>query len=369
MPLSKAPGEARQRLARLLERPPAHVDLGRTNTPVERMPALDVAKARVWVKRDELCAPLYGGGKVRKLEYVLAQPAYRDGHILGVGGFGSHQLVALALYLQARGGRLSALLFDQLMTREVRDNLAVTASMVRSSGGRIDRVPHRLALPWAYMRHRGARAGGRYLTPGASNAVGCLGFVDAAFELAAQIRAGLCPLPSRLYITAGTAGSAAGLAIGLALCGVSTELRLVSAVEAWAFNPMMMRMKLRETYRELRRRGLEGPPRVATLLDAADLRWSIISDAVGPGYGVPTPSAEAAKKRAARVGLALETTYTAKCLAAMLEELEHGEQIETLGHTTDVMWWNTHAGRELNSFIAPGWRDSLDFDLPPESAP
>jgi hypothetical protein len=124
---------------------------------------------------------------------------------------------------------------------------------------------------------------------------------------------------------------------------------------------MMMKVKLRETYRELRRRGLKGPSHVGALLRRSQLSWSIIHHAVGVGYGVPTSAARQAKVRAAGVGLEVETTYTGKCLAGMFEDLAE------LEHAEDVLWWNTHAGRKLNEFIAPDWRDALDFDLPTPS--
>jgi D-cysteine desulfhydrase len=344
VPLSKAPAEARQRLARLLDHPSPHVELAELDTPVVRMPGLDAGRARVWVKRDELNSQIYGGGKVRKLEYVLADPRYRERHILGVGATGSHQLVALALFHAARGGKLSALIFDQEPTAAVRDNFELTQRQVRASGGRIDHVGSRSALSLAWLRNRVSGSRAIYLTPGASNAVGCLGFVGAGFELAAQIRSGLCPRPSRVYLAAGTAGSAAGLAIGLSLCDVSTELRLVSSVERWAFNGPMFRLKLREVYAGLRTRGLEGPSQAGTLLERAGLRWSIISEAVGRGYGRPTSAALGATRLAERNELRLETTYTGKCLAAMRGELD-------MVRAEDVLFWNTHAGRDLRPFL------------------
>ena len=73
-------------------------------TPVA---ALHISGGRsVWVKQDHLSSPVYGGGKVRKLEYILA--ALRDSEVkrvLSIGAFGSHHLLALALHGSRAGGR------------------------------------------------------------------------------------------------------------------------------------------------------------------------------------------------------------------------------------------------------------------------
>src|SRR6185436_10411900 len=90
-----------------LARPPARFAWARLPTAVERAAWLDVAGARVWIKRDDASSDRYGGGKVRKLQWVLANPPYDgDAPIVSVGGTGSHHLLALALHLQPLGREL-----------------------------------------------------------------------------------------------------------------------------------------------------------------------------------------------------------------------------------------------------------------------
>ena len=360
MPLSTAPAEAAQRLAHLLTRPAPRLALAKLNTPIQRLPGLDVGRRHVWVKRDDESSALYGGAKIRKLEYVLAAPRYREGDILAIGAIGSHQLVALSLFLGARGGRLSALCFDQQLTAAVKTNFAVTASAIRAQGGRLTHAKSRLLLPIAWIRHQLAGSCGYYLSPGASNPVGCLGFVSAGLELASQVRAKSVPQPRRIYIAAGTAGSGAGLAIGLALCGLATELCLVSSVERWAFNQVMFRVKLNQIYAELRARGLKGPAEVTSLLKRGELKVRILHDAVGQGYGVPTSASHEAVDTAASIGVKLETTYTGKCLAAMREDLRAPSCEDG-----DFLFWNTHASQDISRHIARDWEHTFDFPLPP----
>jgi 1-aminocyclopropane-1-carboxylate deaminase/D-cysteine desulfhydrase-like pyridoxal-dependent ACC family enzyme len=345
-------------LQRWLASPPARLSLARLPTPVERVPGLDVGGARVWVKRDDASSPLYGGGKVRKLEWVLANPPFAgDEPIVSVGGVGSHHLVALALFLREQGRPLHALTFTQALTPHVRRNLAVLVSC----GARLWNAQSRARLPLAWLAYhvwrRPARKGVS-MPAGASTAYGCLGFVEAGLELAAQLDAGLVPAPRTIFITAGSAGASAGLALGLALAGRAVRLHLVSSVERWAFNGLMYRRMLGMAHGALVRHGLPAEHAAggaAGLLRRAGVEWVIDWSQVGGGYGVPTPEATRAVEDAAVQGLALETTYTAKCMAGMRRALtEHPVE-------GPVLFWNTHASNDLSVHVREGW----EADCPP----
>ncbi|MCY1006765.1 hypothetical protein OV079_14625 [Nannocystis pusilla] len=140
-------------LSPFLRNPPARLDLATLPTPVERAPWLDAPGAAVYVKRDDQTSRLYGGGKVRKLEWLLANPPYDDRRpIVSVGGIGSHHLVALALHLQAQGRELHAWVFDQVPTAHTLDDLA----LLLSTGAKLGR----------YRRGRRCRSRGWRTAPG-----------------------------------------------------------------------------------------------------------------------------------------------------------------------------------------------------------
>src|SRR5918911_5007105 len=69
-----------------LERLP-RAALGEYPTPVERMTGIDAA-GELWLKRDDLDAPAFGGNKLRALEFLLGGVQAGD-HVLTVGGVGS----------------------------------------------------------------------------------------------------------------------------------------------------------------------------------------------------------------------------------------------------------------------------------------
>ncbi len=348
-------------LAAFIARPPPRLALAELPTPVQRAPWLDAGGAEVWIKRDELTSPLYGGGKVRKLEWLLASPHYGDGPIVSMGGVGSHHLLALALFLRQQGREAHALTFDQVLTPHVRSTLAALVS----TGARLWSVPSRVGLPWAglgyYLWARPPRIG-PWMPAGGSNGLGGLGFVEAGLELGRQIDAGKLPRPTAIYMTGGSAASSAGLVLGLALAGVSTHLKVVSAVEPVLLGPWMWRRMVGQIWRTLVAAGLhrelaaEGWP---GLLRRARVTWSIDHSQVGPGYAVPTPAGQRVVELAAGHGFALETTYTGKCAAALQADL----LAPAAGERGPVLLWNTHAGTDLESLAEPGWQQRLPARL------
>lgn len=344
-----------------LTRPPARLDLAELPTPVERAAWLDGPATSVWIKRDDRSSSIYGGGKVRKLEWILANPPYDDARpIVSVGGTGSHHLLALALFLRARARQLHAWVFEQTWTPHVQRNFAVLVSL----GTRLWPVPTRAQLPLAALAYYGWDAPpviGTYMAAGASTPLGCFGFVEAGLELAGQIAAGELPHPDAIYVTAGSAGTSAGLVLGLALAGVRTELRLVSSVERWAFNRGLLELKLRAAHAALRAHGLPEAQRRSASQWIADAGVTIAIDhaQVGGGYGVPTEAARAACELGRAHGLALETTYTGKCVAAV-----RAHEGARRGKPRNVLVWNTHAGNDLSRWIVDDWRTRSPIAVP-----
>src|SRR3990167_6604553 len=101
------------------------LSFGDLPTPVHRMNNLsNKSGAELWVKRDDLSGDLYGGNRVRQLEFLLAD-ARKRGHkrILSAGGVGSNYIVAVAAYGRQVGISLDGIMIDQPPTLQVRRNL------------------------------------------------------------------------------------------------------------------------------------------------------------------------------------------------------------------------------------------------------
>ena len=94
------------------------VPIGSWPTAVEYLPRLSKQLVqRVWTKRDDVSAPLYGGNKVRKLELLLGEALAGNARsLVTIGGLGSHQIVATAIHGRQLGFNTQAIVFPQPVT-------------------------------------------------------------------------------------------------------------------------------------------------------------------------------------------------------------------------------------------------------------
>jgi D-cysteine desulfhydrase len=310
--------------------------LGSYPTPVERLPALGL-----WVKRDDLTSDVYGGNKVRKLEYFLgAARAAGKSRILTLGAVGSHQVVATAIYGRMHGFATEAVLVGQPASAHARLNVRVALA----HGLVAVPSPAWAIAPIYVARRRGADA--YYVPLGGSNALGSLGFIDAARELASQVRAGQMPEPDMLVVALGSGGTTAGLAVGLEEAQMKTRVVGVAVSHPTAI--------LGATARRLARQTAELSGLGAELGARAARRIEVVAKHVGRGYGHPTPEGQAAIVDAAASGIAVDPTYTAKSFACALGRARA---------STDevVLYWHTLSTAPLEALAG-------DDEVPPRVA-
>ncbi len=98
------------------------VRLGEFPTPVQEL--RNLGHKNFWIKRDDLTSSLYGGNKVRKLEFALAEGLdKKKKKVLTFGGIGTNHGLATAIFCQKLGLDCSLLLFKQPVTRNVKQNI------------------------------------------------------------------------------------------------------------------------------------------------------------------------------------------------------------------------------------------------------
>ena len=305
--------------------------LGALPTPVEELPGLARALGvgALWVKRDDLSGSLYGGNKVRKLEWLLADAAARGRERLAtVGGVGSNHVLATALYARPLGLSLDAAVF--LHPKSAASERAVRVAL--SAGVRYHVARSAASLPAAMVAARAGRPAPLWIPAGGSSALGSLGYVDAALELAGQIAAGACPRPDAIVLPLGSGGTVAGLLIGLALAELDIPILAVAVVHRLITNRSATRRLAARTAALLGRRGLVVPGGPRPL--------EVVHDAFGRGYAHPTPPGAQAILAAAASGLRLETTYTGKALAALAARSGRFAR-------ATVLFWNTYSSVDL----------------------
>ena len=325
--------------------------LARVPTAVHRLAALERAAGtgELWVKRDDRTGDRYGGNKVRKLEWVLADALGR-GHraVLTTGALGSNHALATTIYAGMLGLETHLVLIPQPVTPHVRRTLLLD----HAHGAVIHFAPtiaaaRRVAIG---VLLRGTLRGARpYLVPtGGSSVTGTLGYVNAGVELALQVEAGELPEPAAVVVPLGSGGTAAGLMAGLRLGGLATRVIAVRVTDLLPPTPQLLDRLARGALRVLTRLD-PGLPRVVLAPDDVVIR----SEWLGAGYGAPTSDGEAAARLAATTeDLVLETTYGAKALAAALA-------LGRAGSMAPLLFWHTYSSVDPGAGLErmPDWRD------------
>jgi D-cysteine desulfhydrase len=286
--------------------PPVRVPLARTPTPLE--PLVRTGKdlgLDLWVKRDDLTGVALTGNKVRKLEYLCAMALVQEADTLVTcGAVGSNHARATAV-AAARLGLHSRL----LLRGEDKDPPDGNLLLDRFVGAEVSFMPpsawpdrDRLLDEAAdALRARGRRP---YVIPeGGSNALGSLGYAVAVDELLEQ--ADEADLHVRRVVHAtGSAGTTAGLALGVAAAG-RDDLEVIGV--AVCDDRAYFDRKIARILDEAVEAGWASP-RVRERC-----RWRIVDGYVGRGYAKTTPEemrAIAAFSR--REGVLLDPVYTGK---------------------------------------------------------
>jgi 1-aminocyclopropane-1-carboxylate deaminase/D-cysteine desulfhydrase-like pyridoxal-dependent ACC family enzyme len=314
------------------------VDLATLPTPVERLDDLSQRTgSELWVKRDDLTAAEYGGNKVRKLEYLLGEAQRRGAEaIITAGALGSHHVLTTALYAPRLELEVHAVIVPQPWSPHVEETLRcmIGAGAQLHGAASLGGAAARALAVAAQLRLAGQRP---YVIPqGGSSPVGATGYVAAGIELAAQVDAGALPEPEAIYVPVGTAGTAVGLAVGLAAAGMTTPVVAVRVVDRMFVNRATLRTITNGTVHRLRALSPHFPAVGANALRHLRLDGT----EVGDGYGYPTQAAAHAL-RVARdgAGLTLDMTYTAKAFAAFLRDAEVGGR--------RLLYWHTLSSASL----------------------
>lgn len=334
-----------------LDRRLQKADLATLPTPARSTLLRHADHAReIAIKYDNLTSELYGGNKVRKLEYLL-RPVTRKriSRFATFGTVGSNHALATALYSRELGFECTCFLAHQRKTGSVSQvlnmHLKNGTEIVRYGGAYARRIRAIRDSLW----HRQA-----WVVPaGGSSWVGTVGFVNAGLEIAAQVERGEIPAPDRLYVATGTMGTAAGLALGLALAGLGTEVHAIRVSHTDLCNEESLTRLMRKTASMMRRLDGSIPESLAERVNVR-LRHSFFAG----GYAHSDADTEYAIRLAReQLGLRLEPTYTGKSMAALLNDIQDGSAAGE-----ELLFWNTY-----NSTPLPVTPDLLqDHDALPQ---
>ena len=283
-----------------------------TATLVQPLPGHD----RAWVKRDDLSNAEFGGNKIRKLDLLLGEAqAQQRRCLLAFGYSGSNFVAATAWHGHRLGMDTIGLLLPQADAPYVADNLA-TSRATRAELGFGGSTGALVAQAVARSLRRLATQGRwpYWMPPGGSTPLGALGFVNAAFELRAQIDAGLCPEPERIYVAFSSMGTVAGLSIGLVLAGLRSRVVAVQVVSDRFASRAKLDALIARTQRLLQQLDPAIPAKAAPV--------EIRTEFFGSEYAVPTEATQTAMQAFGQeTDARSDSAYSGKALACFYADL------------------------------------------------
>ncbi|HDT4317033.1 TPA: D-cysteine desulfhydrase [Klebsiella aerogenes] len=279
-------------------------------TPLEYLPRLSDHLGRdIFIKRDDVTPMAMGGNKLRKLEF-LAADALREGAdtLITAGAIQSNHVRQTAAVAAKLGLHCVALLENPIGTR---------AENYLTNGNRLlldlfntqVEMCDALTDPNAQLEELATRIEAQgyrpYVIPvGGSNALGALGYVESALEIAQQCE-GAVEISS-VVVASGSAGTHAELAVGLEQLMPNAELIGVTVSRSVA-DQLPKVVALQQA--------------VANSLELqAKAEITLWDDYFAPGYGTPNEEGlEAVKLLAQLEGILLDPVYTGKAMAGLID--------------------------------------------------
>lgn len=293
------------------------IDLLGNCTPLEKLHRLSEFTGRdIYIKRDDITPLAMGGNKLRKLEY-LAAAALAEGAdtLVTAGAIQSNHVRQTAAVAAKLGLKCVALLENPIGTTEA--NYLTNGNRLLLDLFNAEVVMcDELHDPTAQLAELAERLEGQgfrpYVVPvGGSNALGALGYVQCALEIAEQSSASFVDF-SAIVVASGSAGTHAGLAVALQHLMPDTQLIGVT----------------------VSRKADAQRPKVETIARdvAASLQFDekipqivLWDDYFAPRYGEPNEAGMAAVKLLAeREAMLLDPVYTGKAMAGLLDGIERG---------------------------------------------
>lgn len=290
------------------------LDLVGNATPLEKLSRLsDYLGREIYIKRDDVTPVALGGNKLRKLEF-LAADALRQGAdtLVTAGAIQSNHVRQTAAVAAKLGLHCVALLENPIGTEQA--NYLTNGNRLLLDLFNVDVVMcealndpnQQLAELATRVEAQGFRP---YVVPiGGSNALGALGYVQCSLEIAAQAAGNVAF--SSVVVASGSAGTHAGLAVGLQQLLPDAELIGVTVSRS----ADEQRPKVAQIQQALATSlGMTDPLAKITLWDSY----------FAPQYGMPNEEGIAAIKLLARLeGILLDPVYTGKAMAGLLDGIE-----------------------------------------------
>ena len=317
------------------------ISLGSFPTSVQHIDGMEkeFGRAGLFIKRDDLSGKIYGGNKVRKLEYILGEVVAKGYKIvLTSGAAGSNHVLAVSAYSSLLGLKPVLMLFAQPFNPSIPQNLLADYFFGATIYYDESWEAHNRSIQRMVEYYKNQDVPVYVIAPGGSSSQGTIGYVNAAYELKWQIDTNQIPDPTAIYLPLGTCGTAAGLILGMKAAGVKSKLKAVSVVPPGIANMEKVGILFESANRILHDSDKAFP---VCCLKEDDIE--IVDSYVGSGYGITTSESSFASRLFWKTDkIRLDTVYTGKAFAAFIDEIK-------TGFGNNLLFWNTKNSRPLPS--------------------
>jgi L-cysteate sulfo-lyase len=327
------------------------VKLGHLPTPLEPMDRLSkmLGGPRIWVKRDDCTGLSSGGNKTRKLEFLMADAQAQGADtIITQGATQSNHARQTAAAAAKLGMSCHILLEDRTGYRDPDYTLNGNVLMDRLHGATVSKraggtdMDAEMAALAEKLLSEGRSP---YIIPGGgSNAIGALGYVNCARELAEQAIGMGLKIDALVHAT-GSSGTQAGLAAGLSAIKSDIHLLGIGVRAPQERQEQMVHDLAVKTAQHLE---------TGVTIDRDQVRANC--DFVGDGYGLPTQGMKDAVRLLAETeGLLFDPVYSGKGLDGLIHLVRAGH----FGDMENIVF--LHTGGSAALFGYPDIFDVQDY--------
>jgi D-cysteine desulfhydrase family pyridoxal phosphate-dependent enzyme len=295
------------------------VRLGHLPTPLDFCPRLSEALGgpEIWIKRDDLTGLAFGGNKTRQLEFLFADVLAEGADTVVAGAYTQSNWcrqmtaaakklgleVALVLLHGEKGPALQGnLLLDRLMGADVTvvdlDSMERLAPLLETKAAELERAGRK---PYVVAPFNMAR-----------QALGAIGYVNAALELDAQLEEAAID-PDCVYLC-GANMTPGGLALGMKALGRRARLVNIAPIR-WSEARALDIARIANAAAQ--RLGLD------STIDAAEIDNH--DEYIGERYGLVTDGGREALRLVARTeAVILDPVYSSKAMAGLIDHVRQG---------------------------------------------
>lgn len=332
-------------LKQILTKKP-RADLGFFPTPLHRLDILsEELGVNLYLKRDDFSGrSLFGGNKIRKLEYLIGDALAKNcEYVFTYGASQSNHAMQTVTACRRAGLKPVLYLVALVPVREedIRANLLLDQIMgaeihivdILPGETEEDAENRSFALAEEQIRRLTAEGCRCYNIPmGGADAIGSAGFVGGYLELLEQMDA-LGESPDFIFHGTGTGGTLAGLVAGKKAVGSDAEIVSVNVSAKTDAYLTHVTDLANDTLAFLD-------------IDASVSREDLHTDLnyYAPGYEMPNEAAsEAIRLLAGTEGILLDPVYTGKGFAGMLDYIRTGK----VPRGSTVVFWHTGGATAL----------------------